>query len=95
MINLDSLIDNTIDFTFKGKLIKVQQPTIKLVKKFAAIDGDSDLDKQIEVITEMLNNNSSNIKLNKSDIEDLTPSALKVIVKAISNNIEEVSNNPN
>ncbi|KMT21597.1 hypothetical protein [Clostridium cylindrosporum] len=95
MINLDVLMEKTIDFTLKGKLIRVQQPTLKMIKKFAAIEKDADIDKQIEVITEILNNNSSNIKLEKSDIEELNQPALMAILEAITNNIKEADNNPN
>lgn len=100
MINLDNVMNQTIDFMLKGELIKVQQPSTKLVKKFTQFEGselkpNETFDKQVELITEIMNNNTSARKFTQSEIEALPQKVLSIIIKEITNSISAVENDPN
>ncbi|MBS4535835.1 hypothetical protein GOQ29_09430 [Clostridium sp. D2Q-14] len=94
MIDIDKYIDRTIALKINGEVIKIQEPSIKLIKKFTALDGledDEILDKQSELVTEILNNNTSAKKFKVNDIDKLPVSAIKAIIESIV----EVDQDPN
>ena len=39
MIDIDYLLDKTIDIKFKGKVYKIKQPTAKTTKKIARLEA--------------------------------------------------------
>lgn len=86
MIDIDKYIDRTIAIKINGELLKVQEPPVKLVKKFAALDGMDDvqvLEEQSNIVAEILNNNTSGKKFKPSQIDNLPASAIKAIVEAV------------
>lgn len=98
MINLDNYMDKTIDFMFRGELVKVNQATAKMVKKIASLEKYQEgeiLDKQIEIVTDILNNNTSGKKFKVSDIENLPQRVINTIMKEFTNSIADTEEDPN
>lgn len=87
MINIDQYMDKTIDFQIGGKLVKVQEPSVKMINKIAKTSNlpeNEIIDAQIDLVQEILNNNTSSVKFKKSDIEALPVSAIGKILNVIT-----------
>ena len=99
MIDLDILMDKTLDFKLNEELVKVNQPSMKMIKKFNTLSSLSDeaeiLDKQTELIVEILNNNTSGKKFKTSEVDNFPLPVIKTIINTISNDINGTENNPN
>ncbi|HDI3121687.1 hypothetical protein FDA77_00855 [Clostridium botulinum] len=98
MIDLDILMDKTLDFKLNGELIKVNQPSMKIIKKFNTLSSLSEaeiLDKQTDVIVEILNNNTSGKKFKPSEVDNFSLPVINTIVNTVTNNINGTENNPN
>lgn len=103
MVNLDIILDETIDFTLNGETIKVRQPSVSVIKKVnkfqVEVAGKSDIDlifnTQTEVITEILNNNTSGKKFTVKQVEALPQKVQNVIIETVLNDIIKADNDPN
>lgn len=96
MVNLDLYMDNTIDFMLKGELIKIPEPSAKMVKKMASLAETSEsemLDTQIKLITDILNTNTGGKKFKTSDIEELPQKILVTIMNTYTGSINETEKN--
>lgn len=96
MVNLDLLMDKTMDFMIGGELIKVNEPSIGMVKRFSKIEDNEDgLESQINMVVEILNNNTSAKKFTRAQLDIFTPRILKAIINEVLGSIRDTDNNPN
>ena len=98
MLDLDAIIDQTIQIKIKGKLIHVNQPSAKLVKKMTSMQGLSEeelMDKQIEIVADILNNNTSAANFTLEEVSEFPQVALTAILNGITGNINSINKNPN
>lgn len=99
MVDLDVLIEKTYRFKLEGKLINVNQPSVNMVKKFGSFEKlmytEEILDKQVELITDILNNNTSGVKFSEEQIANYPQPVLNAIINTVTNGIEEADNHPN
>lgn len=99
MLDLDSIIEKAYRFKLEGKLINVNQPTVAMVKKFSSLakieDQEEILDKQVELVAEILNNNTSAAKFTREQLLKYPQAVLNAIIEEISRGIAEADNNPN
>lgn len=99
IFNLDSIVDKTFDFQLNGNLIKVRQPSVKIVKKFggmAQVENEEEVfDKQVQLVTEILNNNTSGTKFTEDKVADLPQAVLTTIINVITGVITDLDNDPN
>lgn len=95
MLNLDNIKTNTMEIALNKKLIKVQEPTVKLIKKLQGIENNEDLDIVLNVLVDILNNNTSNIKLKNTDLENLNNKQLNLLVEEIGKFINGIEEDPN
>ena len=77
-----------------GSLVKVNQPTLKIMKKITAVD-ESDIGAMEVAVLDILNNNSSARKFTKKDTEILNITQFMSIVEAVVHFKEEVDQDPN
>lgn len=84
-IDLTAYANRTVDFLINGKLVKVPEMTHAQYKKVLEYeDGDDNsLDKQRELVLEMLNRNTSNVKFKDKDILDLPQGAVMRIYQEL------------
>lgn len=98
MVDLDAIIEKTHRFKIEGKLINVNQPSVKIVKKFnefANSNEDEILDKQAELIADILNNNTSAVKFTKEQLMNYPQAVLNAVINEVTQGIAEADNNPN
>lgn len=99
LIDLDKYINRTIEFKLNGELIKVQELTPSLFKKVSEYEMTEDpkmvYSKQVELVTEMLNRNTSGKKFTTKDLEKLPQSAVNKIYISIVSFTKEPLNDPN
>lgn len=99
LIDLDKYINRTIEFKLNGELIKVQELTPSLFKKVSEYEMTEDPKmvylKQVELVTEMLNRNTSGKKFTTKDLEKLPQSAVNKIYISIVSFTKEPLNDPN
>lgn len=99
VFNLDSIAEQTYQFQLDGKLINVKQPSVKITKKFGAMaqveNADEIFDKQVELVTEILNNNTSSVKFTEDKVSDYPQAVLTAIINIITGAIKELDNDPN
>lgn len=98
MLDLDAIIDQTIKIKIKGKLIHVNQPSAKLVKKMTSMQGLGEkelMDKQIEIVADILNNNTSSANFTIEEVSGFPQAALTAILNEITGNISSINKNPN
>ncbi|AUM96147.1 MULTISPECIES: hypothetical protein [Clostridium] len=99
LIDLDKYINRTIDFKINGELIKVQELTPSLFKKVSKYEMTEDpekiYEKQVELVTEMLNRNTSGKKFTTKDLEKLPQSAVNKIYISIVSFTKEPLEDPN
>lgn len=96
MLDLDRILEETIDIKIKGQVIKVNQPNVKMVKKISNIGKVKDIDPieaQIDLICEILNNNKDGLEVSKLMIEDLPQKALVMIMNEIGKNLNNLEKN--
>lgn len=93
MLNLFEMKEKTIDIVWTdGKLMKIEQPTIKLLTEVSEAD---DIKAQCEFMVKILNRNKSAIKVDEKDIMGLSQSAFQALVTEISNYKEKVDSSKN
>lgn len=98
VVNLDSILNQSFKFMLGGEVINVNQPSIKMVRKFTSDMSKEDADvigAQLDFACEILNNNSSSKKFSKAEVERLPTSVINTLVNTISNGIAEADNDPN
>ena len=99
LIDLDKYINRTIEFQLNGELIKVQELTPSMFKKVSSYEMTEDpekvYEKQVELVTEMLNRNTSGKKFTTKDLEKLPQSAVNKIYISIVSFTKEPLNDPN
>ncbi|MBE6055838.1 hypothetical protein [Clostridium sp.] len=99
LIDLDKYINRTIDFKINGELIKVQELTPSLFKKVSEYEMTEDpekiYEKQVDLVTEMLNRNTSGKKFTTKDLDKLPQSAVNKIYISIVSFTKEPLNDPN
>jgi hypothetical protein len=100
MVNIDEILNQGIELKLFGNVIHVSQPTYKMTRKMGTVSVDTDnqfdtIDKQLEVLAEILSNNTEKIKVTKSQLEGLPMGAITTIINAISGVITELENHPN
>lgn len=99
LIDLDKYINRTIEFKLNGELIKVQELTPSMFKKVSSYEMTEDpekiYEKQVELVTEMLNRNTSGKKFTTKDLEKLPQSAVNKIYISIVSFTKEPLNDPN
>lgn len=93
MLNLFEMKEKTIDIVWTdGKLMKIEQPTIKLLTEVSEAD---DIKAQCEYMAKILNRNKSAIKVEVQEVNNLTKSAFEALVNEILNYKEKVDNSKN
>lgn len=99
LIDLDKYINRTIEFKLNGELIRVQELTPSLFKKVSEYEMTEDpekiYEKQVDLVTEMLNRNTSGKKFTTKDLEKLPQSAVNKIYISIVSFTKEPLNDPN
>lgn len=96
--NIDAYLNQTLEFTIFGEEVRVNQPSVGIVKRIIRIAGDITADTFediIELVVEALNNNVSGHSFTREKIETLSMPALTAVVQAISGQIVEAENHPN
>ncbi|MEW8955761.1 hypothetical protein [Clostridium sp.] len=99
MIDLDRYINRTIEFQLNGELIRVQELTPAMFRKVSEYEMTEDpkkiYEKQVELVTEMLNRNTSGNKFTAKDIEKLPQSVVNKLYISIVSFTKEPLNDPN
>ncbi len=99
VIDLDKYINRTIDFKINGKMVKVQELTPSLFKKVTEYEMTEDpkeiYSKQVDLVVEMLNRNTSAIKFTTEEIEKLPQSVVNKIYLSIVRFTKEPLDDPN
>lgn len=99
MVDLDFYTTRTIDFKLGGKVVSVQEPPAKIIKKMTALgkvkDEEKVLDKQYEIVADILNNNTSNMKFSKEMIERYPQSMINAIITEVTKLMGEIEKSPN
>ncbi|MCW6112419.1 hypothetical protein [Clostridium sporogenes] len=98
MIDLDKYINRTIDFKINGNLVKVQELTPKMFKKvseYETINENEIFDKQLDLVTEILNRNTSGVKFKRNELEELPQSVINKIYTEVVNFTREPLKDPN
>lgn len=99
MIDLDILKERTIDFKLDGELIKVKEPTAKMVKKILSIENVKEdekvYDETYKVVAEILNNNTSNKKFTADKLLNYPQSVTMKILEELLKSIGSTEENPN
>ncbi|SHI90012.1 hypothetical protein SAMN05444401_1728 [Clostridium amylolyticum] len=99
LIDLDKYINRTIDFKINGKMVKVQELTPSLFKKVSEYEMTEDpkeiYSKQVDLVVEMLNRNTSSVSFTVEEIEKLPQSVVNKIYISIVSFTKEPLNDPN
>lgn len=103
--NLDELMDKTIDFILFGELVRVQQPSVSMIKKInkfqmeAVKINENNTDvifaSQCDITCSILNNNSSGKKFTVKQMESLPQNVHNKILSTILTSVLEDDNDPN
>lgn len=103
--NLDELMDKTIDFILFGEMVRVQQPSVSVIKKISKFQTeaanitenstDAVFTEQNNIICSILNNNSSGKKFTVKQIESLPQNVHSKILNTILISVFEAENDPN
>ena len=93
MLDLDEILEKTLDIKLNGKVIHVIQPSIATIKKLDKVG--TDIDKLSEVITEVINNNKDNIEITQSELEKIPAGGFVAISQFIIKSVSDLANNPN
>ena len=72
IIDLNELINRTVDIKINEKVIKVKDITISQFERMIEIEKNNDFKEQVKLIVEILNNNKSGVKLSYEEISKLT-----------------------
>lgn len=84
----------TIDIIWvDGQLLKLNQPTIALVREMENVDDN--MESVVDIVLKIVNNNTSAKKFQKNQIENLSLTVLKAIVQEVANFKVEADNHPN
>lgn len=95
MLDLQTYNDLSIPIKWTdGTLIKVNQPTLKFMKKVTSID-ESNIDGMADAVLELLNNNSSSREFTKKDVESLNVKQFMAITEEVIYFKEQVDSDPN
>lgn len=99
MVDLDFYTTRTIDFKLGGEMVRVQEPPAKLIKKMTALEKIKDeeklLDRQYEIVVDILNNNTSSKKFTKEMVENYPQSMINAIITEVTKLMGEIENSPN
>ena len=99
MIDLDFYTARSIDFKIGGEFVKVQEPPAKIIKKMTALgklkDEEKMLDKQYEIVVDILNNNTSSKKFTKEIVENYPQSMINAIISEITKLMGDLESSPN
>ena len=99
MVDLDFYTTRTIDFKINGEMVRVKEPQAKLIKKMTALgkvkDEENLLDKQYEIVVDILNNNTSSKKFTKEMVENYPQSMINAIITEVTKLMGEIENSPN
>ena len=102
MLDLDLINEKIIEIKINKVVVKVNQPTFALAKKvrayersIATITEDEIYKQQEDILLEFLNNNSSDDKFKKEDIDKLTFSAIRALYSGLRAAIVGAETDPN
>ena len=102
MLDLDLINEKIIEIKINKDIVKVNQPSFALAKKvrayersIARITEDEIYKQQEDILLEFLNNNSSDNKFKKEDIDKLTFSAIRALYSELINAIVGAEADPN
>lgn len=93
MLDLDAILETTIDVKLEGKVIHVLPPSLKTMKGFLGAKDDDE--KVIELLTVILNKNKENMEFSKDYLEELPQNVLVALIKYIAEEVKGISENPN
>lgn len=69
IIDLNELLNRTIDIKIKDKIIKVKDITVKQFERMLEIEKEGSLKEQATLIAEILSNNNEKIKFTTEQVE--------------------------
>ncbi|XZM78705.1 hypothetical protein ACSXAB_13925 [Clostridium perfringens] len=99
MIDLDFYTARSIDFKIDGEIVRVQEPPAKIIKKMTSLgklkDEEKMLDKQYEIVVDILNNNTSSKKFTKEIVENYPQSMINAIISEITKLMGDLESSPN
>lgn len=99
MIDIDYLLDKTIDIKFKGKVYKIKQPTAKTTKKIARLEAGIDKKNYLDVRTEItklvLDNNTEGKIFTSDEIDEIPVTIQNKIQEEIANLVKSLDESPN
>lgn len=93
MIDLDLILNKTIDFKINGEVLNVKQPSVKVINQFTKMSGD--ILEQAKIVKDILNNNTNGKTYSDKDINDMPELLIVAIIKEISNYLGDMVNEKN
>ncbi|MFL8968894.1 hypothetical protein ACKA04_02370 [Helcococcus kunzii] len=76
MIDLNELLNRTVDIKIKDKTIKVKDITVKQFERMLDIEKEGTVKDQANLIAEILSNNTNNIKFTTEQVEKMSRPAV-------------------
>lgn len=96
--DLDSMVQPIV-FKINGEVVNVNPPSLSIVKEFSHMskltDEDEILNKQTELISKVLSNNTSNKTFTFQDVDRMSQQMVTAILTIITSEVQEAENNPN
>lgn len=98
MLNLDEIMNRSIEVKLEGKVLHIKEPSNALFNKLMALqsyNGADIFDKQAEMATELLNRNRESKKFTLEQVKEYPQRVIASICKDMFKFTSENVNDPN
>lgn len=95
MIDLNELLNRTIDIKIKDKTIKVKDITVKQFESMLEIEKKGSVKDQAILIAEILSNNTECIKFTANQVEEMSRPAVVYLWQLFVTKSLDIATDPN